>query len=61
MSNDAHRVTLAQLGEFLTQLGIDWTPETIHSIVMKAGQITVTRNRRDEQGRKLALPATGEF
>lgn len=60
MSSDALRVTLAQFGEFLTQLGIDWNPRVIRGIVIEPGKITVTRNRHNEQGRQYVLPGTDE-
>lgn len=60
MSKDAHRVTLDQLGEFITQLGIDWDPRSLRGIVIEPGKITVTRNRHNEQGHSYVLPGTDE-
>jgi hypothetical protein len=54
MSNDAHRVTVAQLGEFISQLGIDWTPDDLRSIEVLPGKVVVTRYRRDENGLHVA-------
>jgi hypothetical protein len=61
MSNDAHRITLAQLGEFLTQLGIDWTPDDLQGIVIEPGKVTVTRYRCDENGGLVVLPGHDEL
>lgn len=60
MSNDAHCITLTQLGEFLTQLGLDWTPNEIRSIAIEPGKVTVVRTRYDEDGRTRVLPGHDE-
>lgn len=60
MSKDQHRVNLNQLGEFMTSLGVDWTPRDLQSIVITPGKITVTRMRRDENDCTYVLPGCNE-
>lgn len=60
MSKDTHRITVAELGQFVEQLGIDWKPRDLRSIEILPGKVTVTRYRVDHDGHRIALPGGNE-
>jgi hypothetical protein len=49
--NEPDRVTLDQLREALTVLGIDSDTKSLREIRVEPGQITVVRHRRNDEGR----------
>jgi hypothetical protein len=50
MSTDAHKVTLDQLREALTVMGIDSDTKTLQTVFIEPGKITVVRKRLNESG-----------
>lgn len=55
MSNDAHRVTQAQLREAFTVLGLDPDLSTLRELWIEPGVITLERARLNEDGRQYAV------
>jgi len=51
VSKDAHRVTLDQLREALTVMGLDPDIRTLKTVFIEPGMITVVRKRQNEEGR----------
>lgn len=52
MSKDAHRITLSQIREASTVLGLDPDLSTLRELRMEPGRITVERARLNEQGKQ---------
>ncbi len=56
VGQDAHAVTVDQLGAFVSALGIAWDPDTLLSITAVPGKVTVVRGRRNEEGQPYLVP-----
>lgn len=57
---DPHAVTVDQIGALVSALGIRWDADTLMSIVVVPGKITVVRGRVDGEGRPYLLPTPGD-
>lgn len=55
MSKDAHRITLAQIREAFTVLGLDPDLSTLRELRMEPGRITLERARLNEDGKQYVV------
>lgn len=55
MSADPHHITIAQVRELLTGLGIEPDTANIRTVVIESGKVTVVRYRLDESGHRYVV------
>jgi hypothetical protein len=55
VSSDAHRITLDQIRDLLTGLGIEPDTNRLMTVFIEPGKVTVVRKRQDENGRYVLL------
>jgi hypothetical protein len=60
ISNDAITVTLDQVRSLLGDLGVEPDTSDLRSVHIDPGVITVTRFRKNEEGRMVVLPGTSD-